>query len=356
MSEENVPIIGISCGDLNGIGMEVILKTFNNPQMLELCTPVIFAHSKVASYHRKSLQFTDFNFQTANSFDQIKPKKVWVLNSWNEPVDLSYGTLSDEVGAFALKSIDAGIAAWKEGKIDALVTAPINKNNITLEGGRLFTGHTGYIGEETEGEPLMILASENLRIALVTGHIALAEVAQKLTTEAIEKSIKKLHDSLQQDFGIRKPKIAVLGLNPHAGDNGLMGDEEAKVIAPAIENSFAKNMLVYGPYPADGFFGAETYKEFDATLAMYHDQGLIAFKSIAFEEGVNFTAGLPIVRTSPDHGTGMDIAGKNQASETSFRQAVFLALSVSKQRKEYAEINSNPLKKAKVKAQKEGFR
>ena len=347
MEEENKPIIGISCGDLNGIGLEVIMKTFNDTQMLDLCTPVLFASSKVTSYHRKALNFTEFNYQVINSLDQIHHRKFCLYNSWNDAVDLEFGKNSHEVGAFALKSIDVGLQAWKDGKIDALVTAPINKNNITIPE-KAFTGHTGYIGDAVGSEPLMILTANNLRVALVTGHIAVSEIASALSEELILKRIKQLHKSLVEDFGIRKPKIAVLGLNPHAGDDGLMGDEEARIIKPAIEKCFDQGMIVYGPYAADGFFGAETFKNFDATLAMYHDQGLIAFKSLAFENGVNYTAGLPIVRTSPDHGTGLDIAGKGVASEVSFREAVYLAIEISEKRKEYQEITSNVLENQKV--------
>jgi 4-hydroxythreonine-4-phosphate dehydrogenase len=347
MEEDNKPIIGISCGDLNGIGLEVIMKTFADTQMLDLCTPILFASSKVVSYHRKALNYTDFNYQVINSIDQIHHRKFCLLNSWQEAVDLDFGKNNNEVGAFALKSIDAGLQAWKEGKINALVTAPINKNNIEIAD-KPFTGHTGYIGDAVNGEPLMILTANDLRVALVTGHIAVSEIASQLTEELIVKRINQLHTSLVEDFGVRKPKIAVLGLNPHAGDNELMGDEETRIIKPAIEKCFEKGMIVYGPYAADGFFGAETYKQFDATLAMYHDQGLIAFKTLAFEHGVNFTAGLPIVRTSPDHGTGLDIAGKGVASEVSFREAVYLAIQIAEKRLEYKELNSNVLEKQKV--------
>lgn len=352
MEEENRPIIGISCGDLNGIGMEVIFKTFADNQMLELCTPILFASSKVASYHRKALNLNDFNYQVINNLDQVQHRKFCLYNCWQEQVDIELGKNSKEVGAFALKSIDAALEAWKEGKIDALVTAPINKNNIETPG-KIFTGHTGYIGDVTGGEPLMILAASDLRVALVTGHIAVSEIATQLTEELIVKRIKQLHKSLVEDFGIRRPKIAVLGLNPHASDGGLMGDEEARVIRPAIQKCFDKGLLTYGPYPSDGYFGAETYKQFDGTLAMYHDQGLIAFKTIAFEQGVNFTAGLPIVRTSPDHGTGLDIAGKDVASEVSFREAIYLAIQIAEKRAEYKELTSNVLQSQNVDRKRE---
>jgi 4-hydroxythreonine-4-phosphate dehydrogenase len=342
MDEENKPIIGISCGDLNGIGFEVIMKTFRNQQMMDFCTPVVFASSKVASYHRKALNVTDVNFHIINSFDQLKHHKPNLINTWKDAVNLEIGSDSREVGEFALKSLDAAISAFQDGRIDALVTAPVNKNNINSEA-QPFSGHTGYIGDKVAGEPLMILTSKELKIALVTGHIALKDVSGQLSVDLIEQRINQLHDSLVQDFGISKPKIAVLGLNPHAGDNGLLGEEEEKIINPAIKRAFAAGKLVYGPYAADGYFGVETFSKFDATLAMYHDQGLIPFKALAFEEGVNYTAGLSIVRTSPDHGTGFPIAGKGIASETSFREAVFLACEVLKKRKEYQGLKANEL-------------
>ncbi len=344
MEESKKPVIGISCGDLNGIGFEVIMKTFRDQKMLDFCTPVVFASSKVASYHRKALNMMDVNFHIVNSFDQIKPNKPNLINAWKDVVNIELGTDSREVGSFALKSLDASLEALKEGKVDALVTAPVNKNNINSEE-LPFSGHTGYIGDKVEGEPLMILTSQELKVALVTGHIAVGEIASSLSTELIVKRINQLHKSLVEDFGIGKPKIGVLGLNPHAGDNGLMGNEEAKIIAPAIQQAFESGKLVYGPYAADGYFGVESYCQFDATLAMYHDQGLIPFKALAFEEGVNYTAGLSIIRTSPDHGTGYSIAGKGEASETSFRESVYLACEVLKKRTEYLALKVNELKK-----------
>lgn len=352
MSTNQLPIIGISCGDLNGIGLEVVMKTLSNTQLLQLCTPVIFANSKAVSYHRKALEMTNFNFQVANSIDQVAPNKVWVINTWQEQVDLTYGEVNNTVGAYALKSIDAAVNACLANTIDAMVTAPINKNNIVLEGVK-FAGHTGYIGQKAQAEPLMILANSNLRVAMVTGHIPLSEVANTISAERIETRLQQLQKSLQQDFGISKPKIAVLGLNPHAGDGGLLGKEEQEIITPTVKKCFDKGMLVYGPYAADGFFGAQTYTQFDAVLAMYHDQGLIPFKSLAFGNGVNYTAGLPIVRTSPDHGTAMEIAGKGTANEASFREAIYMAIDVVKKRKDFAEDNKNPLKKQRIEKHKE---
>ena len=347
MSNEQKPIIGISCGDLNGIGMEVIMKTFSNSMMLDLCTPVLFASSKVVSYHRKALEMEEFNYQSITSLDKINAKKVNLYNCWNDPVNLEFGVNSKEVGSFALRSLDSAIEAWQKRQIDALVTAPINKNNIEVPD-RSFTGHTGYLGEQTKGNPLMILMTEHLRIALVTGHIPVSEITANISIDAIADKIKLLNESLKTDFGIRKPKIGVLGLNPHAGDDGLLGKEEIEIIQPAIEECSKNGILAYGPYPSDGYFGADTYKKFDATLAMYHDQGLIPFKTLAFEDGVNYTAGLNIIRTSPDHGTGFDIAGKNNASEVSFRNAVYAAIQVIEQRTMHAEINKNPLQKQEM--------
>ena len=344
MDTDRLPIIGISCGDLNGIGMEVIMKAFIDNQILDLCTPVLFATTKVTSYHRKALDMMDFNFQLANNLDELTTKKVNLVNSWSEQVNLEYGVNSKEVGTYALKSIDEALRAWKDQKIDALVTAPVNKNNITVPDGK-FTGHTGYIGDKVGGEPLMILATDEIRVALVTGHVPISEVSNNLSKKLLTNRINQLHKSLVQDFGIRKPKIGVLGLNPHAGDNGLLGNEEQEIIEPVIKECFDKGMLVYGPYAADGYFGINTYKQFDATLAMYHDQGLIPFKTMAFEDGVNFTAGLELVRTSPDHGTGFDIAGKNLASEVSFRNAVYAAIDIVKKRNEYKNLTKNQLRK-----------
>lgn len=346
MTNENKPILGISCGDLNGIGMEVLMKTFADNQMLDFCIPLVFASSKVASYHRKALNMEDFNFHIINDLNAIQPKKVNLINIWKDPIDMEPGLASAEIGSHALESLDAAIQAWKDGKIHALVTAPVNKNTIAQKNPS-FTGHTGYIGKATEAEPLMILAANGLRVALVTGHIAVNNIAHTLSTDLVLKRIQQLQKSLIEDFAIRKPKIAVLALNPHASDNGVMGNEEEKIITPAIEKAVAKGIMAMGPYAADGFFGAGTYRQFDGVLAMYHDQGLIPFKTLAFEDGVNYTAGLPLVRTSPDHGTGYDIAGKGVASERSFREAVFLAVDIIRNRTEYAELTANPLKVSK---------
>lgn len=342
MVEEKI-IVGISQGDINGIGLEVIIKTFLDPQMLEVCTPVIFGSNKTASFHRKALNIEDFSFNLIRDISEINHKRANIINVYEEDVIIELGAQTEAGGKYALKSLEAAAYALSQNQIDVLVTAPINKENIQSPDFK-FPGHTEYLDEKFgTGNSLMFLVSDNLRVAVVTGHIPVTRVAQELTTEKIIKKIQVLNNSLIQDFSIRKPKIAVLGLNPHAGDNGVIGNEEQQIIIPAINKTKEEGMLVYGPYPADGFFGNGTYKNFDAVLAMYHDQGLIPFKTIAFNSGVNFTAGLPIVRTSPDHGTAYDIAGKNIASEESFRRAIYMAVDIYKTRKQYEEITSNPL-------------
>jgi 4-hydroxythreonine-4-phosphate dehydrogenase len=344
MSEEKV-IVGISQGDINGIGLEVIIKTFLDPQMLELCTPVVFGSNKTASYHRKALNIEDFSFNQIRNFSEINHKRVNIINVYEEELEIELGKQTINGGKYALKSLEAAAVALFDKKIDVLVTAPINKENIQLPDFK-FPGHTEYLEEKfgEAGNSLMFLVSDDLRVAVVTGHIPVARVAQELTTEKILKKIQLLHQSLVQDFSITTPQIAVLGLNPHAGDNGVIGDEEKNIIMPAINKAKESNLLIYGPYPADGFFGTETYKKFDAVLAMYHDQGLIPFKTISFHSGVNFTAGLPVVRTSPDHGTAYDIAGKNIASEESFRKAVYTAIDIFRTRKNNKELSAHPLK------------
>jgi 4-hydroxythreonine-4-phosphate dehydrogenase len=343
MAEDKI-IVGISQGDINGIGLEVIIKTFLDPAMVEICTPVIFGSNKTASFHRKALNIEDFSFNQINNLSEINHKRANVINVYEEDAVVELGKQTDIGGKYALKSLQAAANALAEGKIHLLVTAPINKENIQSPDFN-FPGHTEYLDEKFgDGNSLMFLLSDTLRVAVVTGHIPVTRVAQELTTEKILKKIQVLHKSLVQDFSIRQPKIAVLGLNPHAGDNGVIGDEENNIINPAINKAKEEGFLVYGPYPADGFFGNGTYKNFDAVLAMYHDQGLIPFKTISFNAGVNFTAGLPIVRTSPDHGTAYDIAGKNIASEESFRKAIYTAIDIYNTRKQNKELSANPLK------------
>lgn len=342
------PVIGITCGDLNGVGMEVIIKTLEDKAILDLCTPVVFASSKLASYHRNAINRRDFNFHICDSVDDIHRGKNNLINVWEDNVELSLGTPTDVSGSYALKSIDAAIAAAQLGSVDAIVTAPINKHNIadTIED---FTGHTGYLASAFGNEVLMVLTSEQLKVATVTGHIPVSSVAESLTEEAIINALSILKASLKRDFGKIKPTIAVLGLNPHAGEMGTIGKEEQEIIAPAIAKSQSKDSIIKGPFPADGFFGQGFDMKFDAVLGMYHDQVLIPFKAIAMGTGTNFTAGLEIVRTSPDHGTAMNVAGKGVADENSFRGSLFSAIDVFHQRTMHDEMTKNPLKKQKDK-------
>lgn len=339
---DNKVVVGISQGDVNGIGLEVVIKTLMEPAIAEICTPVLFSSQKTVSYYRKVLGLEEFNFSPIREFSQINSKKANVFVCYEEEVNIEMGKSTAIGGKYALISLQRATQALLEKNIDVLVTAPINKSNIQSPEFQ-FIGHTEFLGEKLGGDPLMILCSDNgLRVALVTGHIPLKEVASKLSVDGISAKILQLHKSLVQDFGIRKPKIAVLGLNPHAGDNGAIGNEDKDIIAPAIEKT-KLNGLVYGPYASDGFFGNGTYRQFDAVLAMYHDQGLIPFKSIAFSDGVNYTAGLNAVRTSPDHGTAYEIAGKNVANEQSFKRAIYTAIDIYRNRTLYGEISENPL-------------
>ncbi len=339
---DNKVIVGISQGDINGIGLEVVLKTLLEPGIADICTPVLFSSQKTVSYYRKVLGLEEFSFNPMREFSQINSKKVNVFVCYEEEVNIEMGKLTEVGGKYAYISLEKATQALLDKNIDVLVTAPINKSNIQGENFK-FVGHTEYLGSMLSGDPLMLMCSENgLRIAVATGHIPLKEVHSKLTVDGVARKILQLHESLIKDFSVRKPKIAVLGLNPHAGDGGAIGNEDKEIIIPAIEKA-KTNGLVYGPYSADAFFGNGTYKQFDAVLAMYHDQGLIPFKTIAFNEGVNFTAGLNAVRTSPDHGTGYDIAGKNQANEQSFKRAMYAAIDIFKNRQLHAEITENPL-------------
>jgi 4-hydroxythreonine-4-phosphate dehydrogenase len=338
---ENI-IVGISIGDLNGIGSEVVLKTFEDARMLELCTPVIFANVKILSFIRKNFEST-VALQGIDRLDQIVIGKVNVFNLWREGIDLNLGTNDEKVGEYAIKSFVAATNALKEGTIDVLVTAPINKYNIQSESFK-FPGHTDYLNQELEGDALMLMVQDNLRVGLLTDHIPLNEVASHLTEELIFKKIETVKQTLIQDFSINKPKIAVLGLNPHCGDGGVIGTEDDSVLKPALKKLFDKGTLVFGPFAADGFFGSNQYEKYDAIIAAYHDQGLIPFKTLSFGNGVNYTAGLNKIRTSPDHGTAYDIAGKNKADYNSFKEAVYLAIDIYNSRNEYAEISQKPLK------------
>lgn len=338
--QENI-LLGISVGDMNGIGPEVILKTFEDPRMMELCTPIVFANAKLLAYIKKTLGI-NINIHSIDDISDIQTGKFNVLNIWKEGVNIEYGTLNENVGKYAIKSFTEATKALKEGSIHALVTAPINKYNIQSED-FTFPGHTDYLNKELEGNSLMLMVSEELKIGLLTDHIPLKDVSHAITAELIKSKVKTINQSLIQDFNIQRPKIAILGLNPHSGDNGVIGQEEKEVIIPTINELSEEGYIVYGPYSADAFFGNEQYKLYDAVLAAYHDQGLTPFKALSFGSGINFTAGLQQIRTSPDHGTAYDIAGKGLADNTSFRNAVYLALDVYKNRNEYKISADNPL-------------
>ena len=334
--------VGISIGDLNGIGMETIIKTFKDNRVMDFCTPIIFGSQKVAAIHRKTLEMQDFNFNIINSIKEAHPKKANLLNIWKDDIDVKLGEATTKSGELSFDSLKQASQALKDKQIDVLVTAPINKASIQ-EKVTNFIGHTEFLQGNFEGESLMIMVSEIMKIAFVTGHVPLNAVEKAITPENIIAKTKKLNTSLIEDFGIRKPKIAVLGLNPHAGENGLLGSEENTIITPAIKKLMEEGIMAFGPYPADSFFTPKNLASFDGILSMYHDQGLTAFKTLSFDEGVNYTGGLDIIRTSPVHGTAYDIAGKGIANETSFREALFLACDIFKKRKEFKELNNNPL-------------
>ena len=338
---ENI-IVGISIGDLNGIGSEVILKTFEDTRMLELCTPVIFANVKIVSFLKKELKL-DVAIHGIDKLEQLVVGKINVLNVWREGVNLEFGKNDDVVGSYAIKSFVAATKALKEGLVDVLVTAPINKYNIQSEEFK-FPGHTDYLDKELEGDALMLMVHDDLRVGLLTDHVPVNEVAKHLNEKLISSKIKTIIQTLKQDFEIEKPKVAVLGLNPHSGDNGVIGQEEEKIMKPALKKLFEAGNMVFGPFPADGFFGSAQYEKYDAVIATYHDQGLIPFKTLSFGNGVNYTAGLNKIRTSPDHGTAYEIAGKGVANHESFKEAVYLAIDIFKKRNEYQELIKNPLK------------
>lgn len=345
-SEQHKPVIGISCGDLNGIGLELIIKALSDNRLLDQCTPIVFASNKSINFYRKSLPDINFNYQSIKDFTRISPKQVNIFNCWEEEVAITPGQLNETGGKYAVKSLTSAVEALRDGHIDGLVTAPIHKKNVQSEGFN-YTGHTPYLKDAMNAKDvLMFMVAENIKVGLVTEHVPIADVAKHITQEAILSKLAIMHESLIKDFGIDKPRIAVLGLNPHAGDEGLIGNEEEKIIKPAIA-AFRQNnnALVFGAYSADAFFARGMHERFDGVLAMYHDQGLIPFKSLAIGEGVNYTAGLNVVRTSPDHGTAFDIAGKNKASYTSFVASIFSCIDIASARKGYADRNKNPLKK-----------
>lgn len=340
---ENI-IVGISIGDLNGIGGEIVLKTFEDERILDFCTPIIFASIKCMSFLKTHFK-SKINFNSLHNLNQIVHGKVNVFNVWKEPVNINFGKDDVKIGEFAIKSLASATKALKDGLVDVLLTAPINKYNIQSEAFN-FPGHTDYLAQELEGESLMFMITDTLRVGLLTDHVPVKDVASHITSELIEKKISTVYNSLKKDFRIRKPKIAVLGINPHTGDNGVIGNEDDDVLRPTLQKIKESGKLVYGPYAADSFFGSNNYKNFDAIIASYHDQGLIPFKTLSFGQGVNYTAGLNKVRTSPDHGTAYEIAGKGEANENSFKEALYSAIQIFKNRIDYEEITSNPLKKA----------
>lgn len=347
MSENRMIKVGITQGDINGIGYEVILKTLADARFVELCTPVVYGSAKVAAYHRKALEMEPVNFNIVTSAQQVVDGQNNLINCIDEEIKVEIGHATEQVGPAAYAALERAVADLSEGLIDVLVTAPINKHTMQLPDFN-FPGHTEYLQErlgEEGDKALMILLNDTLRIALATGHMPLSQVAGSLSQESILEKLQIFEHSLSHDFAVYKPRIAVLSLNPHAGENDMLGKEESEIIRPAIEEAKKKGILCFGPYAADGFFGTEHYRKFDGVLAMYHDQGLAPFKALAMENGVNYTAGLPYVRTSPDHGTAYDIAGKGLASEESFRQAIYTALDVFRRRIADDIAHASPLRR-----------
>ena len=345
MNENNKIVVGISLGDINGIGIEVILKTFADQRMLEFFTPILFGSSKVISIHKKILNLKTV-IHSLNSINQFAHGKINLLNIWKEEVAINIGTATKDGGKYAFASLRTATESLKKGEIDVLVTGPINKKTIQSDEFN-FLGQTAFLKNTLEGESLMLLMNDFLKIGLITDHIPVSKITETITAELIEQKVTILNQSLKQDFNINKPKIAVLGLNPHSGDDGLLGQEENDLISPTIKSINNRGIFVYGPYAADGFFGSKTYEQFDGVLAMYHDQGLAPFKALTFGNGVNFTAGLNKIRTSPDHGTAFDIAGKGVANPASFKEAIFSAIKIFKNRKEYKELTKNVLTSVK---------
>ncbi len=335
--------VGISHGDFNGISYEIIIKTFLDKRMMQILTPVIYGSSKIASYYRKTLNYTDISFNLVRKADLANPNRVNIINCYDQEVKIEIGKLSEKAGELAVLALEKAVSDLMHNSIDVLVTAPINKKSIHSES-FLFPGHTEYLANKfNTTDYLMMMVSENLRIGIITGHIPLKDVSAAITEDLILRKVRIMNESLIKDFAITKPRIAVLGLNPHAGDDGVIGNEEIEIIIPAIKRAYDEGILCFGPYSADGFFGSANYTKFDGVISLYHDQGMLPFKTLAFGTGVNFTAGLPYVRTSPAHGTAFDIAGKKKASPDSFREALYLAVNIFKNRKIYEEISKNPL-------------
>ncbi len=343
MKKEKI-LVGITQGDINGIGYEIIIKTLLDNRIFEMCTPVVYGSPKIAAYHRKALNINNFSLNIIKHPSEANHKRANIINCTGENIRVELGKSTTMAGSAALSALERATEDLRQGVIHALVTAPINKHNIQSDKFD-FPGHTEYLENKfSDSSSLMLMVSDVLKVGVVTGHQALGDVPALITKDRISKKIQLLNKSLIEDFGIRKPRIAVFGLNPHAGDNGIIGKEEEEIISPAIAEVKKSGIMAMGPFPADGFFGSESVRKFDAILAMYHDQGLVPFKALSFDNGVNFTAGLSIIRTSPAHGTAYDLAGKNQASMNSFRQALYLAIDIHKKRKEFAELKSNILK------------
>ena len=340
--------LGISAGDLNGIGVEILLKTFKDSRMFEFCTPVVYASQKVINFNKKHFDF-NINVHSASSNGNFSSDKLNVVDVWKDEVNIKFGVENTEIGSYAVKSLEAAVDALNSGEIDVLVTAPINKKNIQSEA-FTFPGHTDYLAQRINGNSLMLMVSGGLRVGLLTDHVPVKDITNKIDKTLIENKVQTVIKTLKQDFQVQKPKVALLAINPHAGDNGVIGDEDTSLLAPVIGSLKEEGNLVFGPYPADSFFGSDLYKKFDAIIASYHDQGLIPFKTLSFGQGVNFTAGLDKIRTSPDHGTAFEIAGKGEANESSFKEAVFLAIKLYQNRKQYIALTSNVLKKSAKKA------
>jgi len=333
--------VGISVGDLNGVGIELILKTFEDRRMFDLCTPVVFASDKSVSFYKKKIN-NNCSVFTTHHLNKLQKDKLNVFNVWKDMVEINPGTPTKVSGQKAFQSLQAATEALNKNEVDFLLTAPISKDNIQSEEFK-FSGHTEYLDSKFTGDSLMILMSKDIKVGLVTGHVPISDVVKKLTKELIEKKINIMYSALIQDFGVLKPKIAVLGLNPHCGDHGVIGSEDDELIKPIMEEYQENGKLIYGPYAADGFFGNQSYLKFDAVISMYHDQGLVGFKAISFGEGVNFTAGLSKVRVSPDHGTAFDLAGKGEVNISSFKTALEQGIEITNKRKEYLELTVNPL-------------
>lgn len=340
--------VGITHGDINGIGYEVIIKALTDSRILEMCTPIVYGSSKVAAYYRKVMDSEIFTFNNINTAREANPKRPNIINCVNEEVRVELGKSTKMAGEAALAALEAAVRDLKSGDIDVVVTAPINKENIQSDTFS-FPGHTEFFAKEFGAKNfLMLMVSDILKVGVATGHVPLNQVVALITKEKILSNLRILHKTMLEDFSVRKPRIAVLGLNPHAGDGGLIGDEEERIILPAIKLANEEGIIALGPYPADGFFGSGEFKKFDATLAMFHDQGLIPFKSFAFESGVNYTAGLPIIRTSPGHGTAYGLAGTGTASEESFRNALYLAIDLHENRKRFSILSKNPLQRHEI--------